>query len=260
MIDIKSGTGKVQFWRAFSRLLLIHESRFGREVRSILNNFISSFIKNELRVGGLDWIWSRAGVALSKAYQRHAISAMSAMVDLLNSALQDAQKQGTINQSDAFWSALVEYIESRTARMVSRVGETIKARLRELLRRGAEAGMSEEELTALIRSELAMNAWQSQRIARTELHSAMQFASLEAAKSSGKFQTKEWITSQDEKVRHTHWGAHGEVVALNSFFQKTGESLEFPGDPRGTPGNIINCRCVMVFHTTNQTTSQSAQS
>ena len=63
---------------------------------------------------------------------------------------------------------------------------------------------------------------------------------------------KEWVTALDDKVRDgsssefDHTAAHGEAVELKAAFEATGESLEFPGDPGGSAGNIINCRCALV--------------
>jgi len=35
----------------------------------------------------------------------------------------------------------------------------------------------------------------------------------------------------------------GVRVPLNENFNVDGEMLEYPGDPSGSAGNIINCRC-----------------
>ena len=43
-----------------------------------------------------------------------------------------------------------------------------------------------------------------------------------------------------------HVSAHGEEVPSDGLFVMTGEELEYPGDGRGSAGNIVNCRCTMT--------------
>lgn len=51
-----------------------------------------------------------------------------------------------------------------------------------------------------------------------------------------------WITMGDGRVRFAHVLVNGKR-SENGVWQVGGESLRFPGDPRGRPSNIINCRC-----------------
>ncbi len=51
-----------------------------------------------------------------------------------------------------------------------------------------------------------------------------------------------WVTVGDEKVRPTHVAVDFEPKD-NLGWDVGGEFLKFPGDPNGSPGNIINCRC-----------------
>ncbi|MET7814203.1 phage minor head protein [Streptomyces sp. NPDC005395] len=47
----------------------------------------------------------------------------------------------------------------------------------------------------------------------------------------------------DDNVREAHRLADGQEVPLDSPFTVGGETLRYPGDPSGSPGNVINCRC-----------------
>jgi len=57
---------------------------------------------------------------------------------------------------------------------------------------------------------------------------------------------KVWIAVLDQKTRLGHVFADGQVVDADEPFLVDGEYLQFPGDPNGSPGNIINCRCASV--------------
>jgi uncharacterized protein with gpF-like domain len=66
---------------------------------------------------------------------------------------------------------------------------------------------------------------------------------------------KEWVSAQDERTRTSppdefdHIEADGQVVDMNEAFTVGGEQMMFPGDPGGSAGNIINCRCAVVYLT-----------
>ena len=57
---------------------------------------------------------------------------------------------------------------------------------------------------------------------------------------------KVWIAVLDQKTRIGHVWADGQIVDANEPFLVDGEYLQFPGDPNGSPGNTINCRCASV--------------
>ena len=54
---------------------------------------------------------------------------------------------------------------------------------------------------------------------------------------------KVWIATNDEKTRPSHVEAHGQRVPLDALFAVGLDDLEYPGDPNGSPEEIINCRC-----------------
>jgi HK97 family phage portal protein len=57
---------------------------------------------------------------------------------------------------------------------------------------------------------------------------------------------KEWLATFDELTRPAHEDADAQVVDQRGAFDVGGEELKFPGDPAGSPWNVINCRCVAV--------------
>lgn len=55
--------------------------------------------------------------------------------------------------------------------------------------------------------------------------------------------TKRWDTVMDNRERLEHRDANNDVQPLSQPFIVGGEPLLFPGDPTGSPWNVINCRC-----------------
>jgi len=104
------------------------------------------------------------------------------------------------------------------------------------------------------------NALRAQTIAQTEIHSVSTFSTQEAVKTTGIVQKKKWFDVGDARTRisHRHVGEQ-DAIAINQNYEvdiitskglKIGtEYLNYPGDPNGTAGNVINCRCNQLFYT-----------
>jgi hypothetical protein len=97
--------------------------------------------------------------------------------------------------------------------------------------------------------------WQTERIARTTMTGASSLGSQEAmrqaAKEHGLIAKKVWISAlQPKRTRPEHAAAHDQTVGLDEMYMVGGEPLMHPGDPNGSPGNIINCLCTEVYELT----------
>lgn len=85
--------------------------------------------------------------------------------------------------------------------------------------------------------------------ARTAVTSAVNGGAYIAARRAGAT-TKEWLSSRDDRVRRTHTregGGDGQRVDIDGRFRIGAALLLYPGDPAGPPGEVINCRCVLLY-------------
>jgi uncharacterized protein with gpF-like domain len=90
--------------------------------------------------------------------------------------------------------------------------------------------------------------WQALRIARTETTSASGLAAFETARQSNLVMTKEWISATDNRTRRDHIIENGQIIDLEEpFVMADGSSLLYPGDTKGKPSQVINCRCTIAF-------------
>lgn len=143
--------------------------------------------------------------------------------------------------------AVVDFIQDHAADYVSKINETTRERLAVEIEDAINAGQNTiAEITAVIDAVFDGRRKNSETIARTETAPAWNFASLEGWEQSGVVAEKEWLTAHDDAVRDIHAAADGQVVPLALAFTVGEEALRFPGDPDGSAGNIINCRCTMV--------------
>lgn len=151
------------------------------------------------------------------------------------------------------------YRATYSHRSASSINKTTYQTIRAMLLRRQAQGMSFEqaarEVSALIPG---LSDTRALLISRTETHSAMQFASQQAAYRSGLMLRKHWNTVQDEKIRDfnnglfSHRAMHGSIVPIDGTFsvpRRGGgfEAILFPGDPEGSAGNIIHCRCIQTY-------------
>lgn len=114
------------------------------------------------------------------------------------------------------------------------------------LQAGIDAGDSTRDLAGRIRSKFnEMSRGRAETIAMTETSAAYGTARQEAMEQAG-ITHKQWLTSGLPNVRVTHSAANGQIVRVDERFEVGGDLLDHPGDPSGSPGEVINCHCVSI--------------
>ncbi len=103
------------------------------------------------------------------------------------------------------------------------------------------------DIDALIRDSA-----RSVTIAETMSVSAVNYGVTSGFRDVG-VEKKEWLSQMDGNVRGNDPNDHydhrldGTIIGLSERFQTSpSSSLEYPGDPMGDAGDIINCRCTLL--------------
>lgn len=112
--------------------------------------------------------------------------------------------------------------------------------------RGLATGQMFSEISRNIASWARIPKNNAMRIARTEGHRIQCKASMDAcnkAKSKGADVVKQWDASLDKRTRDSHAQIDGEIKELDEKFSN---GLMYPGDPSGSAGEVINCRCALL--------------
>jgi hypothetical protein len=154
-----------------------------------------------------------------------------------------------------FWNFANDFIRRHTALRITQINQTTINIVRNIIDKGLKDGKSDIEIAKDLNEVKQISTLtRSKRIARTEIHSVTNSGIQNVVKQTNLAQSKEWVAALDERVRTEHgdsypFGANGEEVDFNDTYNGTGEPLRFPGDPSGSAWNIINCRCVEIYHT-----------
>ncbi len=156
-----------------------------------------------------------------------------------------AAQSGAQVNFDVLNQSVLHAIDKRVAFFSKRVTENVAQALTDTIGDGVLQGESVMDIASRI-DDLYQQllGYRSLRIARTEVVSASNVGSLLSYRAAG-IKTKRWLTANDERVRQTHADAEGQEVGINESFQVGGEWLDHPGDPSGSPEEIINCRCTV---------------
>lgn len=162
---------------------------------------------------------------------------------------EKAQDRGMVTKDFENFNRLIQaFITTLGAEKVTQISKTTEDQIRSAINDGVAEGVGTAGIASNIRSRAPVIAGvRSLVIARTEVHSASQWAQVTAIKDTGLVLRKEWVSAADERTRIDHADANGQIVGPDESFEVGGEELAFPGDPSGSAENIINCRCVLNF-------------
>jgi hypothetical protein len=119
----------------------------------------------------------------------------------------------------------------------------------------AAEGFSVRDISKKLLEQIPeMNRSRAERIARTEVHAALNqgtmVAGRDAAKELGLTGTKVWISTPDERTRW--WHRDVEAVPIDEKFQVPNpnggvDEMDYPGDMTAPPENVVACRCTTAF-------------
>lgn len=156
------------------------------------------------------------------------------------------------------------FIERYGASRVTQIFQTTRDQLLRLIQDGQREGLAVDAIASRIREAIPeMARLRAHVIARTETHSANRFAQQQTARESRRALNKTWVAIPGPRTRDfgegdgvidefSHRAMNGVTVPLEQPYfvptkYGTKEPLMFPGDPNGSAGNLINCRCAESY-------------
>lgn len=180
-----------------------------------------------------------------------------------NYALYQMEHDGGINTGLTLYNKdAVERILTKDPQMLPPPGKKVSKRIAEgldvrwnnqqiqsVMVQGILQGESVYKLAHRLETVTEHNYNAAVRNARTMATAAQNAGREEAYKRAtelGVHLVKEWQATLDGRTRHDHRMLHGVRVAIDEPFETPDGELEFPGDPKGPPAQIYNCRCTTL--------------
>lgn len=250
------------YWRTFDAVLGDYRSENG-EGRGFIGRYAREMAKllRALRLALLDSAAAHWEKDMTVPYDRAEFDreAMQRRMRLLPAIWREGARLGESTIDDLtgrartgrgkryeLAEAAMELIRSRAEHWTELTGDLTFDAIDELLGRAVAEGYSLAQLQSALNDEAMLSPMRAERIARTEVLGALNEGTVDSYRQSGIVERKEWLSVQDDRTRDAHAEADGQMVELEAPFNVDGEALQFPGDPAGDPGNIINCRCTVL--------------
>lgn len=138
--------------------------------------------------------------------------------------------------------------------------EYVLRKLRPILNQGVSKGLGIQEIGKLIVNDIEeyrgpFAKYRAERIARTEIIGASNWASHTSVETSGVKDRvlKKWHVNVDGRERETHLEmVNHKAIPIDDFFEVRNlaggsDRMKYPGDASGSKGNVIQCRCAIVY-------------
>lgn len=166
---------------------------------------------------------------------------------------KQAEKMFVYDDFQRFYNEVISvFIGQYGSERIVSVTETYKETIKKMLSTRVADDMTVSEAAKEIERIVNKNTfyrWQAERIARTESIAAANYGASKAGENSGYVTESVWLSSLDSRTRtspYDHASMNGRVVQEGERFNVSGDSLAFPGDPSGSAGNVIQCRCALA--------------
>ena len=167
-------------------------------------------------------------------------------------------KQRETKQEEEIDIIVATYIADVTANKVADISQTTRKQIKQAIKVGIADGLSIPEISEKIRRNRSFAPYRATMIARTETHSAMNYANHEISSQLGLNRpVKEWNSALDDRTRAWHRGMNGTTVSRDEMFKVMTpiagggfieKRMNYTGDINGVALNVINCRCFTLYY------------
>lgn len=182
------------------------------------------------------------------AFGRHAMGQVDAAAGR-KSRLRYERK----GDDEEFWLDLAqEWVNREGLKRAHLIADTTQSDVLAAVNNGLDQGLGVREIARNIRRVTGLSGSRADLIARTEVHAAANYGSIETVRNAEKEldmkMLKEWGPTLDSRTRESHAAMAGSpAIPLDQPFLVGGQAMDRPGDPAGGAENVVNCRCVCLF-------------
>ena len=195
-----------------------------------------------------------------KAKDIYKSSAPEIFAENANYATYDIEKQAKVNTSFMLYNKdAVKRLIQEDPEVLPPVGKKVakqiaegkavrwnRQQLQSVMIQGIVQGDSIPKLATRLANTVGDKnrnaAIRNARTMATMAQNAGRVNAFKRAQSKGVDLTQRWMAVMDNRTRHTHRWIDGEERPVGEAFSN---GCEYPGDPKGDPAEIYNCRCCL---------------
>jgi hypothetical protein len=174
----------------------------------------------------------------------------------INKAIRMRTKATSFGFNEEWAEDIIAYFKLHLLdKAVWPVSQTTRDQILAVLEQGQREGWGYERIASELRDP-QMTLWRARMIVRTETLKASDIGRKLAADKSTYEVSKEWVSANDHRTRHSHRAVDGNMIEQEAKFavpvykgkiQIGVEMMTGPGDPTASAGNVINCRCTAAL-------------
>jgi len=142
----------------------------------------------------------------------------------------------------------LDYMRQATNRIVG-AGENVWREVQSKTYEALSQGVEPETLKRQIEAVTGYSEFRADTIARTEVNGAFTGGAMDGARALGEYGPVEkvWSAVGGPRSRESHEEADGQCVPIDEPFYVGGYPMDRPHDPAAPPGEVVNCRCAVLF-------------
>ena len=245
-------------WNAFARRVQSREAGIKKIAAQHLHEQAERIAKQVKKAPSLNMLDRWLILDKEKEAGFFVDSAIRWYIDSFTKAVRSGMAAGKGEISDGeekVWVFKPEF-EAKLRKMVvesgTKIAETTMEDVLDLLEQAETESWTVSELAKHVQAKMGeIEGWRARRIAMTEAAKVENYGELTGYRETEFIELKGWLCSFLEHSRETHIKADADYsddpIPLDDDFiiGPDHEHLAYPGDPRGTAGEIINCHCTL---------------
>ena len=128
----------------------------------------------------------------------------------------------------------------RTYKASENTLKRVDSQLNKIITDGYRSGKGINDISNQVTKRFdQLASWEAKRIARTEVNTSHNKATVDTYNDLGVEYTQ-WIAASDDRTRDSHVEVDGEIIPMGGTYSN---GLQYPGDMSGPIEEWINCRC-----------------
>lgn len=251
-------------WTSYASKTKRLEEAYTPKLIRIIKSFRKKFI-NDLQTHGDQYarqqlnnvIWSEELTPLIQSiYKTAGLLGAKIITDEQKRFLKEQeQKAASFGRNERWIRQVIDFLKLHMIGFVQDITDTMRNDILNVLQKAIDEGWGiAETVKELVREDLVKA--RATVIARTEINRAANTGHSIAAKELPYEVDKKWIAAHDHRTRESHKMIDAHTTGENDYFNvpvfkgkvKIGtEQMLYPGDPKGSAGNTINCRCRVIY-------------